>query len=124
MRINKKIFFAKKSRTNGTGSEKIIWKYVLKGNKYHWVKQRIIKGFVVDFYCDYLKLVIEVDGCSHDKPNDLLFDEERTKIFENLGIKILRFRNEEIQSVIHDMKGYIESLIDERYRELYENNQL
>ena len=120
MRINKKIFFAKKSRTNGTGSEKIIWKYVLKDNKYHWVKQRIIKGFVVDFYCDYLKLVIEVDGNSHDKPNVLLFDKERSIIFEDLGIKILRFRNEEIQSVIHDLKDHIENLIDERYRELYE----
>ena len=71
-----------------------------------------------------MKLVIEVDGSSHDSPNDLLFDEERSRILENSGIKILRFRNEEIQSVIRDMKGYIESLIDERYRELYENNQL
>ena len=119
MRINKKILLAKNSRKNGTGCEKILWKYVLKDNKYHWVKQRIIKGFVVDFYCDYLKLVIEVDGSSHNIPSNILSDKERTVILESLGIKILRLRNEEIQSIIHDIKKYIETLIDERYKELY-----
>ena len=119
MRINKKIFLANKSRKDGTGCEKILWKYVLKDNKYHWVKQRIIKGFVVDFYCDYLKLVIEVDGSSHNIPTNILLDKERTVILESLGIKILRLRNEEIQSIIHEMKEYIEYLIDERYKELY-----
>ena len=118
MNINEKIEKSKEYRKNGTKTERMIWKYILKNNPYHWKKQRILKGYIVDFYCDKLKLVIEADGETHDTNERVIYDKKRTEIIESLGIKILRLRNEEIQTRIYDMKEYVEYLLEERRKEL------
>ena len=119
MRLNKKIDLSKEFRKNGTKSERMVWKYILKENKYHWVKQKLIQGFIVDFYCEYLKLVIEIDGDTHDTEERVKLDNKRTSVLEKKGLKILRFRNEDVQTQIYTIQEYIELLIDDRYKELY-----
>ena len=51
--------------------------------------------FIADFYCREHRLVIELDGKSHEYQKE--YDEFRTHIINDLGIKILRFKNEEVQ---------------------------
>ena len=121
MKLYKKIDLSKEYRKNGTKSERMVWKYILKNSEYHWIKQKIIKGYIVDFYCDYLKLVIEIDGDSHDTEERFNYDNNRTEILEKSGYKIIRFRNEDVQTQIWSVKEYAERLIDERYAELYFN---
>ena len=63
-----KIKRAKELRQNMTPAEKILWQY-LRAERFHNLKfrrQQIIEGFIVDFYCHSLRLVIEVDGEIHE----------------------------------------------------------
>ncbi len=119
MKINKKIYKAKEFRKNGTKSERILWKYVLKNNKYHWKKQRIQNGYITDFYCVKLKLIIEVDGETHDTEENIIYDKSRSNIMEKKGYNVIRIRNEDIQTIIYEVGNYLNLLFDERYKELY-----
>lgn len=50
--------------------------------------------FVADFYCHEKKLVIELDGKIHIKTKE--YDENRDTILKELGLKVLRIQNEEL----------------------------
>jgi very-short-patch-repair endonuclease len=52
--------------------------------------------FVADFYCAKKRLVIELDGKIHEYQIER--DELRTYIINMLGIRLVRFRNEEIDN--------------------------
>ncbi|WP_425149582.1 endonuclease domain-containing protein, partial [Candidatus Binatus sp.] len=59
-----KLAFAKRLRRDMTAPERILWK-VLRRNAidgFHFRRQQVIAGYVVDFYCDDGKLAIELDG--------------------------------------------------------------
>lgn len=60
---------------------------------------RILRGnafFIADFYCAEEKLVIELDGPVHEQQQD--YDLLRTWIINQLGMKVIRFRNEELEN--------------------------
>jgi very-short-patch-repair endonuclease len=52
----------------------------------------VIDGFIVDFYCHRAGLAVEVDGDAHD----MLYDMDRDLILRQRGIRVIRFRNEQI----------------------------
>ncbi|CAM4180087.1 leucine--tRNA ligase [Gillisia limnaea] len=86
---------AKQMRSNSTQAEKLLWDCLIsKKLGYKFRQQHLIGDFIVDFVCLSKKLVIEVDGNIHDSQQEK--DEERTKIINNLGFRVVRFRNEEI----------------------------
>ena len=60
----------------------------------HFRRQQIIAGFIVDFYCHKAALVIEVDGDIHDLQQEE--DARREKALSELGLRIVRFRNDEV----------------------------
>jgi len=45
-------------------------------------RQHIIHGFIVDFYCHELKLVLEIDGKGHASPDRVQYDAARTQRLE------------------------------------------
>ena len=51
------------------------------------------KAYIVDFYIPGLRLVIEIDGTSHDKSES--YDNARTRALNTRGIKVIRFTNNE-----------------------------
>lgn len=57
--------------------------------------------FVADFYCGEDRLVIEIDGKSHDYQQE--YDEYRTHIINSLGIRVVRFKNKEIQEKMSEV---------------------
>ena len=61
--------FARTMRYEMTFSERVIWKYLrnrqIMGYKFR--RQHVVGSYIVDFYCHELKLVIEVDGLSHEE---------------------------------------------------------
>lgn len=102
-----KLAVAKKLRREMTPAEAYFWKEV-KGNKLkglHFGRQQIIDGFIADFYCDKLKLVVEIDGGVHEKQKD--YDVERDRIIKTHNIKVLRFTNEEVLKDIENVLGKI-----------------
>ncbi len=74
-------------------------------------RQQVIQGFIVDFYCHKAGLVIEVDGDIHDLQEEE--DERREKVLSALGLRIVRFRNDEItknlSTVVEKIKAAISS---------------
>ena len=56
--------------------------------------QHVIRGWIVDFYIASARLVIEVDGDVHDLQLDE--DERRTAALGAEGLRVIRFRNEEV----------------------------
>ena len=51
--------------------------------------------FVADFYCYEAKLIIELDGEIHKYK--LKEDKNRTHILNMLGLKVIRFKNKEVE---------------------------
>ncbi len=102
---NKKIFNKKELkprrkelRNNSTYAEVYFWQQVksghLAGRKFR--RQTSIGSFVVDFYCPEEKLVIELDGEVHFNEEAVKYDKERTDYIESLGLKVIRFENNEV----------------------------
>jgi len=92
-------------RDRMTKEESLLWG-LLRNNQLLGMKfrrQHPINSYIVDFYCHSAKLVIEVDGDSHSKKEQIIHDEIRTQIIEEFGIKVLRFSNYEILSCAHDV---------------------
>lgn len=54
----------------------------------------MIHGFIADFFCNDLSLVVEIDGGIHEQQKD--YDQLHTKIINQYGIKVIRFSNEEV----------------------------
>ena len=66
--------------------------------------------FVADFYCHERRLVIEIDGKIHEYQAQ--HDRARSWMMGNLGIKVVRFRNEEIEDNISEVLRKLETLLD------------
>ncbi len=64
-------------------------------DNHRFLRAKGIKGYLVDFYLPKYKLVIEVDGDSHDNPYSKSYDDTRTAILNDKDIKVLRVTNEQ-----------------------------
>jgi very-short-patch-repair endonuclease len=89
-----KLSIAKHLRHEMTPTERALWS-VLRRNGldgFHFRRQQVIEGFIVDFYCDAVKLAIELDGTVHEE--QWKYDESRDKSISLRGVRVLRFSNE------------------------------
>ena len=106
---------AAKLRKNMTPQERHLWYDFLRHYPIQWSRQRIIGGFVADFFCLKAKLVIEVDGGQHYEVDGLCqADRERTSYLENLGLKVLRFTNREIGENFSEVCEKIHAEVERR----------
>jgi len=90
--------FARDLRNNCTPSEACLWQY-LKGRYdgiYDFHRQKPLDRFIADFICIKLQLVIELDGSIHDSAEAQEKDRVKEEKLNQLGINVLRFRNEEV----------------------------
>jgi lipoyl(octanoyl) transferase len=101
---------ARELRKRMTPAEKKLWYDHLRHFKHRVLRQRPIDHYIVDFYIPALKLVIEIDGASHDVPEKYLYDQQRTRILEGYGLRILRFSNEEVVNNSDGIMRYLESI--------------
>jgi very-short-patch-repair endonuclease len=60
---------------------------------WHFRRQQVIDGFIVDFFCARLRLVIELDGAVHDDPEVVKYDEWRDDLLTSRGLRVIRIRN-------------------------------
>jgi very-short-patch-repair endonuclease len=72
---------------------------------YHFRRQQIIGGCIVDFYCHQADLVIEVDGLSH--LGQETYDAEREEVLAGWGIKVIRFTNDQVINHLADVLNNI-----------------
>lgn len=104
-------------RKEQTASEKVFWEAVRNrklGVKF--LRQFAIpflyegrkRYFIADFYCSEKKLVVELDGGIHERQVE--YDKLRSFIINQLGMQVIRFKNEEMQdikSVVITLAKYI-----------------
>lgn len=90
---------AKRLRLCMTPSELKLWEEV-RNNKLgvRFKAQHPIKNFIADFYCHKAKLVVELDGGIHLIESVKEHDGGRTYELEQLGIKVIRFTNYEVEN--------------------------
>ena len=71
-------------RRNMTEAEEVLWEHLrnrrLEGLKFR--RQQVIEGFVVDFFCHELKLVVETDGEIHNTQEQKEIDKHRKNVFK------------------------------------------
>ena len=79
-----------------TKEERHLWYDFLKPLPVTFNRQKVIGKYVVDFYCASANLVIELDGSQHYEENGLFKDKERDEFLNNLGLKVLRYSNLDI----------------------------
>jgi very-short-patch-repair endonuclease len=102
---------AKELRREMTPAEKLLWQE-LRANKLgvHFRRQQVIQGFIVDFYCHKSALVVEVDGDIHDLQKEE--DERREKVLSEMGLRIVRFRNDEVMRGLSAVVGKIREFVE------------
>lgn len=106
---------ARKLRNNSTKSEIALWQE-LKGKKmygYDFHRQKPLLNYIADFYCYELKLVIELDGYTHQFEKVQIKDEQKQAELEKLGLTVMRFQDSEIfndmNNVLRVIEGYIKN---------------
>ena len=91
-----------------TLAERKLWTHLRKritGMKFR--RQHPVSKFIADFYCHDARLIIEVDGGYHDDPEQKEYDKRRQAELEDLGLLVVRFRNEEVEK---DVEGVVEKI--------------
>jgi len=94
-------------RKEPTPAERKLWIY-LRGNKLNGVnfrRQHAIGNFIPDFVSIKKKLIIELDGSQHLEQSE--YDAERSKYFELLGYRVIRFWNNQVEN---DINGVIRAI--------------
>lgn len=93
------VIAARELRQIETETEKIMWEALrdkrLNGLKFR--RQHPYEHYVLDFFCVKHQLVVELDGFVHDVPDQTAYDEERTRFLNEHGLRVIRFRNEEVK---------------------------
>lgn len=106
---------ARKLRNNSTKAEIKLWNYLkgkqLKGYDFH--RQKPVGNHIVDFFCNGLMLAIEIDGYTHSFEETFEKDAIKSQKLSDIGIKILRFSDEEVMNNIEGVLKCIENFITE-----------
>jgi len=87
-------------RGKTTHHEKLLWERLklkqICGVRFR--RQHPIDFFIADFYCHEARLVVEIDGEIHDQQKE--YDDGRSAEMERYFIKVIRFKNSEIENNI------------------------
>lgn len=106
-------------RKNSPCSEVLLWNQLKSGKikGYKFTRQKPIENYIVDFYSKKLKLVIEIDGITHNEKRDE--DKLRQEKLESKGLSVLRFIDEDVRKNMAGVLQVIETWINN-----YEKNNL
>ena len=87
---------ARQMRNNPTEPEKRLWRNLSNGqlNGHKFRRQSVIGYFIADFVCPQGKLIVEVDGDTHDEAKDCVRDD----ILGEHGYRVIRVTNQDVMS--------------------------
>ena len=83
-------------RKNMTPEEKHLWYDFLKKLPMTVNRQKNIGDYIVDFFISSRRIAIEIDGIQHESLELLEKDNVRDSELNKLGIKVLRYKNTDI----------------------------
>ncbi len=107
---------ARENRKQMTLAEIKLWKLLRRKNilGMKFRRQHPLSMFIADFYCHQAKLIIEIDGGYHDDQNQKESDLGRQQALEDMGLLVIRFRNEEIEMDVEGVLDRISKILKER----------
>ena len=108
---------ARKLRREMTKEERHLWYDFLRDYPVRFLRQKVIDNYIVDFYCNKARLIIELDGTQHyegDGP-----DKIRTKKLEHRNLMVMRIPNNEIMHNFSSVCEYIDLIVQQRVGSLY-----
>ena len=100
---------AKDLRRTMTRAETLLWRH-LKANRLAGLgfrRQAPMGNYIADFVAHACKLVVEVDGESHDFEERIRHDDRRDQWFASRGYRVLRFTNED---VMRNLEGVVTAI--------------
>jgi very-short-patch-repair endonuclease len=104
---------ARDLRNNSTLAERLLWNGLknkqMRGYDFH--RQKPLIRYIVDFFCNELRLAIEIDGDSHEYKMEE--DKVRQKELEGYGITFLRFDEVDVKKDVNNVVLVIEEWIGE-----------
>ena len=96
-------------RANLTSAEAALWRLLqrsrLQGRKFR--RQHGIGPYVVDFYCPKDRLVVELEGSTHDNERAAARDADRERFLARAGLTVLKLEN---RYVFENPEGVLESI--------------
>lgn len=102
---------AKSLRNQASPAERRLWKHL--SNRqiagYKFSRQMPVGPYFADFLCRELKLIIEIDGYSHDTQQG--YDLARTKDMEDHGYRVARFSNQDVMTNVEGIVREIERIV-------------
>jgi very-short-patch-repair endonuclease len=104
---------ARAFRRHPTASEQHAWQLLRNrrclGLKFR--RQQPLRGYVVDFYCAELRLVLEIDGAVHFEHEARFFhDIEREQHLREQGVELLRIRPVDVPCLPDILRWYLSRL--------------
>ena len=109
-----KLLFAKRLRREMTPTETRLWSALRRNaaHGFHFRRQQVIEGYIVDFFCSSARLAIEVDGGVHE--DQVKYDELRDGVLARNGVNLVRISNEamyDVEAVVEFVKDKIEEAL-------------
>ena len=86
----------------------ILWAHVLRAKRFYGLqfnRQFAIENYIVDFICRKERLIIELDGRSHDDKQEQ--DRTRDLRLNELGYKVVRIAEVDVK---YDLKNVIRTI--------------
>src|SRR5215813_12052474 len=86
---------AERLRTTMTRAETLLWRYI-KARRIDGLlfrRQVPMRGYIADFVCHSHRLIVELDGESHNFESRIQRDTDRDAWFVSQGYAVLRFTN-------------------------------
>ena len=83
-------------RRDSTKPERLVWA-LLRGRRCRGIRfrrQHPVGPYIADFACLSPRLIVEIDGSSHDHRGE--HDVERTEYLRSVGWRVVRFSNEDV----------------------------
>ena len=105
---------ARKLRAAQTSAEARLWQ-ALRGRRlarWKFRRQHPIDRYVVDFVTIEGKLIVEVDGVTHDSASEITRDVARTELLEAFGFHVVRVSNIDV----YENLGGVLDMIDQTLR--------
>lgn len=113
---NKLQWNANELRKEMAKSATCLWKFVLRNRHMlgcQFRRQAVIANYVVDFVCFPLRLIIEIDGATHDNETQYNYNKERDGNLRELNFITLRIADYNVFNKINDNSNPIQNWIEE-----------
>ena len=99
-----------------TPEERRLWYDFLKDYPVRFLRQKVIDGYIVDFYCANAKIAIELDGSQHYTQAGVEYDEERDRLLQAWGIEVIRFPNDVLRDKFEETCRYIDQIVTSKIK--------